>query len=307
MLLALYGVNLLGLATSIRTSVVLAVCALVPLALIALAPLLQTGMFVAARITVVPAGVGQSDMLKWMFVAAWSAYGAEMVSSVVAELRDPERGAGRALGVAAITVLCAFIAIPAALLGLVGAAQLGEDPATALLPAAEAVVGSWGAGLLVLLLVSALLLGAYTFLVSSSRTIYQMSQDGLLPRFCGQVNRNGVPVGSLLFDLSVTLILLTIFQTALIELVAAANVPYLIVFILLPLTWLRLCGTNARPWRRALAWSLIVFNLLLLVFGGAQWGAVVVGVGVVGTLAVLPLRWWRRWVDARSSVEPHDG
>jgi Flp pilus assembly protein TadB len=57
---------------------------------------------------------------------------------------------------------------------------------------------------------------------------------------------------------------------------------------------LRLCSHDASIARRALAWALLVFNVVLLVVGGAQWGATVVGVGVVGTLLVIPLVWWRR-------------
>lgn len=313
LLLGLYGLNTLGLQPSMRSAAVLAVCALVPLAALALAPLIQPPRFHVAYLQpFVPLGGSWSDtaswlrLLKWMFVAAWSSYGAEMASTVVAELRDPQRDTVRSLGLASLVALLAYGAVPLALLGLVGPDLLAQDAAIALLPAAQVVFGPFGAALVTLLLVAALLLGAQAFIIGSSRTLYQMSRDGLLIRQCARVNRRGVPVGSMVFDATVTLALLAIFQARLIDIVAAANVGYLVVFVLLPLVWLRLRRTDTTPgmfhlphWFVPIAWALCLFNLLLLVVGGAQWGGVVMGVGALGTLAFVPLYWLRRRQDRR--------
>ena len=245
-------------------------------------------------------------LFKWMFVAAWSSYGAEMASTVVAELRDPQRDTVRSLGLAALVALLAYSAVPLALLGLVGPELLAQDAAIALLPAAQVVFGPFGAALVTLLLVAALLLGAQAFIIGSSRTLYQMSRDGLLIRQCARVNRRGVPVGSMVFDATVTLALLLMFQARLIDIVAAANVGYLVVFVLLPLAWLRLRCTAATPemfrlpqWFVPIAWALCSFNLLLLTIGGTQWGLLVMGSGTLGTLAFIPLYWLRRRQDMR--------
>ena len=56
-----------------------------------------------------------------------------------------------------------------------------------------------------LLLASALILGAQAFIVGSSRTVFQMSRDGYLPRAFAAVNRRQVPIGSLALDGAVIL------------------------------------------------------------------------------------------------------
>lgn len=239
-----------------------------------------------------------------MFVASWAAYGAEMASTVIAELRDPQRDVPRAMGGAALLALVAYSGVPLALLALVGPDMLAQDPTIALLPAARAIFGAAGGGLIILPLVAALLLGAQSFMVGSSRTLFQMSRDGLTIRQCGRLNRSGMPIGSIVFDATVTIALLAIFGTRLVEIVAAANVAYLVVFVLLPLAWLRLerreptRGAPGRRWCRALAWGLVAFNLTLLLVGGWQWGWAVMAVGALGTLAGVPLYYLRRYQDS---------
>lgn len=307
---ALYGLNALGLRPSIASASLLAICALIPLAGIALAPVLRPELFNPAFLQpFVPRDGSWIDggtwvrLLKWMFVASWASYGAEMASTVIAELRDPRRDVPRAMGGAALIALVAYSGVPLALLLIVGPDGLAQDPVVALLPAARAIFGSAGAMLVVLLLVAALLLGAQAFMIGSSRTLYQMSRDGLMIRQCARLNRFGVPIGSMVFDAVVTIGLLAIFGARLIEIVAAANVGYLVVFVLLPLTWLRLRRGNMehtfgmQRWGAPLAWGLFGCNLTLLLVGGAQWGPVVMGTGILGTLAILPLLWLRRRQD----------
>ena len=90
----LYAVNYAGLRASARLYVVVAVVAVAPLAAIlagavadpdeldfgALGPLTVPGGLLSAA--------GIALVLKWAFVAVWSSYGAEIASTVVAEMAD---------------------------------------------------------------------------------------------------------------------------------------------------------------------------------------------------------------------------
>lgn len=236
-------------------------------------------------------------LLKWGFVATWSSYAAEMASTVCSEIRKPERYMGRVMSVSAVICLVAFAAVPVALFGLIGLTGIEADPLEAFASAGAAVLGPAGKLIVGLGLAAVLILGAETFIIGSSRTVYQMAQDGHLPSFFARVNRHGAPVGSIALDATVITIMLLVFGTDVVNVVAAANFGYLIVFVLLPISYLVL---RRRPEGRAgsfrlpriavaLAITLAVFNLVLLVFGGVQWGAAVMLIGLGVSLVIIPV------------------
>jgi amino acid transporter len=298
----LYALNSLGLRPSVWLSGLLAACAIPPLAIILAAPLFRPGSWHPSHFTpLVPAGVTAAALAKWAFVAAWSSYGAEMVTTVAGELRDPRRDLPKAVGAASVATLLAFVLVPVGLLGIVGVEGLAQDPYVAFLTAAERVFGAGGGRVVAVMLIAALILGAQVFIVSSSRALYQMSRDGLTLQGYGRLNRRGVPVGSVGWDAAITLALLLIFRGDIVGVVAAANVGYLVVFALLPVAYVlvrrRAVGLSSFALPGVfvpLAWGLAAFNAVLLVYGGAQWGAKVVGTGVALVLTCLPLYWWRQ-------------
>lgn len=310
--LALYALNWYGLKPSVRAGAVMAVCALVPLLAIVAAPLFRPPLFEARNlIPFAPRGgswaSGASWLLiaKWMFVAVWSSYGMEMASTVIAEMRDPQRGAPKAMAAAAGIGVAAYSAVPFVFLGIVGVAGLDDDPSVALLPASAAIFGVTGSKVIALMLIAALVLGAQAFIIGSSRTIYQMSRDGLTLRQFGALNHHGVPVGSVALDALVTGALLLLFGVNVVDVVAAANVGYLVVFMLLPVAYLALRRAAAPQAARLPGWfvpiavAVLIYNWLLFFVGAAQWGAKVMGAGIAVMLVCLPLYAARRWQDAR--------
>jgi amino acid transporter len=325
----LYVLNTLGLRISMRAAGIAAVTAMVPLSAILIGALLQPSLVHVSRLypVEVPAHSWGSMstwslLTKWFFVTAWSAYGAEMGSTVVAEMRDAEHRAARALHVAGGVGLLSFGLIPFLMLALVGARGLTEDPLVTFLPVANAVFGGIGRTIVGVTLTAALILGAQAFIVGSSRTIYQMTRDGYMPRQFARTNRRGVPVGSMLWDGTVIIALLLIFGTNVINVVAAANVGYLLVFVLMPIAFILLERRRRGDGRLQLAKPIIllaaglsVFNAFLLIAGGLQWGGKVVLTGVVVIVLILPISVIRRVEDHRNgrtsllpfpAGEPHD-
>ena len=314
--LGLYALNALGLRPSVWLSAVLALCALLPLAVILAAPLFRPALWHGAHFSpLLPAGLSWSAggtwalLAKWAFVAAWSSYGAEMVATVVGELRDPRRDVPRAVGAATPASALAFVLVPVVLLGIIGVEGLTQDPHVAFLTAASAIFGAGGASIVAIMLIAALILGAEVFIISSSRALYQLSRDGLAMQGYGRLNRHGVPVGSVAWDAAITLLLLAIFGSDIVRVVAAANVGYLVVFILLPLAYLlaRRRSRERAPFQLPglfgpLALAIAAFNALLLVAGGLQWGAGVLAIGIALTLTFLPfylLRGYQRRASGR--------
>lgn len=310
----LYLLNALGLRISMRAAGVAAVIAVVPLAVILIGAALQPALLHASRLVPVrvpshPWGTSGAWRLvaKWLFVTAWSAYGAEIASTVVAEMRDADKRAARALHIAGAVGLVGFGAIPFLMLALVGTRQLTADPLVAFLPVASAVFGGVGRTVVGVMLTAALILGAQAFVVGSSRTIYQMTRDGYMPRPFARTNDRGVPVGSMLWDMGVIAGLLLIFGTNVVNVVAAANVGYLVVFILMPIAFVILergrdtgYARARKAWLTALAVALSIFNALLLVVGGAQWGNKVIFTGAIVIAAIVPISLLRRLQDRRS-------
>lgn len=316
--LGLYAITAMGLKLSTVVNGGLAVLAVALVAVIVAGPLVKPGVLDLSEVfpTRLPeetTGAGAIALLviKWAFVASWSAYAAEMASTVCAEIRRPERYMRRVMSVSAVICLFAFTAVPVALFATVGVDGVADEPLEVFTSAGEAILGEPGRMFVGLGLAAVLILGAETFIIGSSRTIYQMSRDGHLPPFFGKVNRHGAPVGSIVWDAVVIATMLVVFGTEVVDVVAAANVGYLIVFVLLPFAYLvlrKLPGGRpdalllSRPWA-AVAVGVLVFNAVLLVVGGIQWGLSVMLVGLSVTFSIVPISWaTRRWNRSRSGT-----
>ena len=315
----LYTITAMGLKLATAVNAALAVVAVAVLVIIVLGPLLRPAAFDVSQVlpTVLPStaphtfGGIAALVLKWGFVATWSSYAAEMASTVCSEIRKPERYMGRVMSISAIICFVAFAAVPVALFGLVGLTGIQADPLEAFAAAGGAVLGPAGKVIVGLGLAAVLILGAETFIIGSSRTVYQMAKDGHLPAFFARINKRGAPVGSIALDATVITIMLVVFGTDVVNVVAAANFGYLIVFVLLPIAYLVL---RRRPEGRAgsfrlprsavaLAITLAAFNLVLLVFGGAQWGVSVMVIGLGVSLLIIPVSLiTRRLRRARAAV-----
>ncbi len=317
----LYGVNTLGLRVTIRLSAALAVLAGIPLLALLLAPLAHPSLWHMGNLWPTHAPAGHSSgstavlALKWFFVATWSAYGAEIASTVVAEFRDGGRTAARAMSAAGLACLAAFTAVPLVITALVGPEALSQDPDTVILAPAEHVFGHASKVVVGLMLAGALVLGAQAYIIASSRTVYQMSRDGYLPRSFSRVNKQGVPVMSVIYDAAVIAVLVGLFGTNVVDVVASANVGYLVVFVLLPLSFVILRLRRRRRGETVLlsrGWTavgviLTVFNAALLVLGAALWGVKIWLTGAIVMTAIVPLMLSRRWLDRRATRRASSG
>jgi amino acid transporter len=309
----LYAANYFGLSFLFWTSSVLAVCALGPLLLILVVPLLEDGAWRAVRFeAMVPHHAWYSApalalLAKWMFVATWSSYGAEMASTLVGALRPRRQEIPKVLAVAGTLTFISFTLTPAALVANVGAEMLAADPYVVFLTAARGTFGASGTAVVSVMLIAALLSGAQLFIISSSRALYEMSRNGFTLQMFNRVNRHGVPVGSVAWDALVTVALLAIFGQNVVHVVAAANVSYLLVFVLLPVAYLLVRkreaaadGVRTLPrFMTPVAAVVAVVNVVLLIAGGIQWGGRVIGVGVALVALGIPAYLHRQRAVAR--------
>lgn len=249
-----------------------------------------------------------------LFVAGWSAYGAELALSYGTEYRQGVRDAVRVLVLVAIASVAAFTLVPLLMVGVLGVAGVQQDPATALAPLARASLGA-GAGVVVTFLVVALLLGVNMVMIGSSRGLYQMAREGSAWPVLGKVNRHGVPGNALRFDLCVNVVLLLAvlgldhgsIASVPITLLAAANVGYFVAIDLALLAaWLNhRSPAGPAPLRlrsglmRVIA-LLAPVNLVLLGLAGFAWGWRDVGIGAAGLTVAIAI-----FARRRPRVEAH--
>jgi len=308
----LYAVNARGLRLNVKITAGLIILTAVPVVVMLMAPVFRPSLFHGAQVWPfhVPARHGSDVALvvKWLFVAAWSAYGAEMASTIFAECRISKSAAVRGMAVAGTACLIGFSLVPFVMTGIVGASGLGGDPATVFLVPARVVMGGAGATITGLMLAGALIVGAQAYIISSSRTLCQMSRDGYMPRMFQRVNRFGVPLNTVLCDAVVIALLAGIFGTNVVNVVAAANTGYLLVFIILPLGFLAVRRRRAQAgeplvmagWLAPVAVVFAAVNAVLLVAGSALWGPGIWLTGAVVLIAVFPLMLVRALEERRA-------
>ncbi len=308
----LYALNWFGLKPGVWSSAVMAICAIAPMAVIILSPALHPSLFHASNLFPFTPLHGSWHshaswmlMFKWMFVALWSAYGIETASTTIAELRDPHKDAPKAITAASIGGFIAYAVLPFMMLGIVGVSVLSQDASVAFLPAAQAIFGSVGGVVVSVMLICALLLGAQSSIIGSSRSMYQMTHDGQMIKQFGAINKYGVPVGSIVVDATVTVAMLLIFRGNVINLIAASNVGYLLLWLLLLPAYV-LLRRNLPDAPRTfklpaifvpIAVVLTLFNAFIFVVGGPQWGAQVMVTGSVVMLMFVPFYFYRRLVQ----------
>ncbi|WP_225828636.1 APC family permease [Streptomyces naphthomycinicus] len=313
----LYFVTAMGLKLSTVINGVLALVAVAVVVVIVLSPVARP--HAASMSQVFPSamphdsghgpGAQAALIAKWSFVATWSSYAAEMASTVCAEIRQPERMMKRVMSTSAVICFVAFAAVPIVMFALSGVKGVQEDPFKVFAHAGHVLLGSTGETFVQIGLTAVLVLGAETFIIGSSRTIYQMARDGHLPQAFGKINKRGAPVGSIVWDAAVIGLLLVVFGTDVVDVVAAANFGYLAVFVLMPIAYLvlrrhpagRAGSFRLGRWAGVLGVALCAVNLFLLLYGGAQWGGSVMLIGLCVSLLILPISYFTRRRRARAA------
>jgi amino acid transporter len=156
---------------------------------------------------------------------------------------------------------------------------------------------------MVILLLLALVLSIITAMAGSSRTLYQSSVDGWLPKYLSYVNQHGTPTRAMWTDLCFNLILLMMSNYLFV--LAVSNVLYMVFnFINLNSGWLHRIdsGHVRRPWR-APNWLLglgAILGFVNMFFAGAganQYGSNTLLLGVIGAALIIPIFIFRHYIQ----------
>jgi amino acid transporter len=323
-LLCIFAIQHHGILRAARLQMIAALAALVPLTIIGLVPLI-TGDIVSNHFTPFvplaydPAGNiidGQWDAHGWtlflggLFIAAWSAYAFETAVCYTREFKRPEKDTFRAIFYSGLLCIAVYTLVPFSFQGFFGTEGLVEPRIADGTGVASAMADMVGGGavirnVLVVMLVLALLMAIMTSMAGSSRTLYQASLDGWLPRYLGKANQYGAPTRAMWTDLSFNLILLL--MSDYVFLLACSNCTYIIFnFLNLNAGWIhRMDRPNwyrpykAPTWLLGVGAVLAFVNAILLGAGADVWGENTLLVSTIFAALILPVFWFRHYVQDR--------
>jgi amino acid transporter len=319
LMLISFAIQHRGILGTARVQTIVGIAVIVPLLIIGVVPLI-TGDVVRESFSPFAPGLdaataawdkpGWTLFLGGLFIAAWSAYAFETAICYTSEFRNPATDTYKAILYSGLLCIVVYTLVPFTFqgaLGLAGMLDPGIYDGTGVAAAMASMVGggSFVFGLLVLMMLLALMLAIMTAMAGSSRTLYQGSVDGWLPRYLSHVNQNGAPTRAMWTDLSFNLLLLLMSDYVFV--LAVSNVCYLVFnFLNLKAGWLHRIDSKEvpRPWR-APTWLLGVgvvlsfVNAFLLGAGANVWGQGTLLAGVVAIALIIPVFLFRHYVQDR--------
>jgi len=252
---------------------------------------------------------GLTVLMGAMFTAGWSTYGFETAVCYTREFKNPARDTYLAILSSGILCIVIFTIVPLAFqahFGLEGLLDpsIADGSGVALALAKILKGGVIVTNIFIATLILALLLIVMTSMLGSSRTLYQASVDGWLPRYLSRVNNHGAPTAAMWTDLGFNLILLL--ASDYFAVLTISNVCYMVfVFLNLQAGWIhRIDRANwARPFRCP-TWLLALgslFGFIDMAFVGAGadvFGANTLRNGLLAVALILPVFIFRHyWQD----------
>ena len=332
-----------GILRSANTTKILGISAMIPLILIGVVPILtgdtpSANFFPLAPLAHDAAGRvidgtwnlnGITVFAGGMFLAAWSTYGFETAVCYTSELKNPKTDTFKAIFYSGLLCVVVYTLVPFAFQGFLGLGTLVtpavvDATGTVTTPAvysgmlAPDIYSGMGVAavmakmvhagrllgaVVVIMLVLALVLSLITSMAGSSRTLYQASVDGWLPKYLSKVNEHHAPSNAMLTDLCFNLILLLMSDSVFV--IGAANVGYMIFnFLNLNAGWIHRLDRplQERPWRApnwvlAVGAALSFVNLAFMGFGADVYGVGTLSTGLGFCALIIPVFVFRHYIQ----------
>jgi amino acid transporter len=315
-----------GILRSANTTKIIGISAMIPLILIGVVPLLTGDIVKANFFPLVPLAhdalgriadgtwnmAGVTVFAAGMFLAAWSTYGFETAVCYTGEFKNPKTDTFKAIFYSGLLCVVVYTLVPFAFQGYLGlngmlAPEIYSGMGVAAVMAKMVHAGQVGGVVVVVMLILALVLSLMTSMAGSSRTLYQASVDGWLPRYLSKVNAHGAPTNAMLTNLVFNLVLLLLSDSVFV--IGAANIGYLIFnFLNLNAGWIHRCDRprQERPWR-APTWILAAgavlsfVNLAFMGFGADTYGSGTLTTGLAFAALIVPVFIYRHYIQDKGS------
>jgi len=323
--LIVFAIQHRGILGTARVQLVVGLLVIVPLLIFGIVPFFNGNVNWANYSPFVPlkvpyeAAPGSWNIQGWtlvlggLFIAAWSTYAFETAICYTSEFKNPGTDTFNAIFSSGLLCIVVFTLVPFTFQGFLGvkgmiAPGVVDGTGVAAVMADMVDEGAVTKGLLVLLMVLALLLSTMTAMAGSSRTLYQGSVDGWLPRYLSHVNSHGAPTRAMWTDLTFNLILLSFTATdtaSFYFVLALSNCGYIIFnFLNLNAGWIHRIdnGHIARPWKAptivlAAGGVLAFFNVMLLGAGARVWNPHALWAGFLAASLIIPVFCVRHYIQ----------
>jgi amino acid transporter len=316
-----------GIRMGATFATVLGVLAMIPLTLLILLPVFKPSSFHWSNLAgfhyADPKTAGVTFFLAWIFVISWNAVAMEAAACYVGECRDPARDAKIALTAEGLYGVFIYIGTAVVFIGVLGAALKTFDPLTLYTSFANHIFGSagWVKYLIGVPLVFALLLSVLNAIMGVGRSLFQASEDRMLPRWFAHKNKHHAPDRAMLFNLVCSMIVALLGSP--VRIYIFSNVGYLLAIVVALVGYFLMrqfqpdrVGPFRMPgWFRWVALACGIFLGIDYFAGGWNAPEIVVGpgeshilyiLGIVVLAAYLPLYFWRKLTDRRRGVPPEE-
>ena len=197
--LAFAGINLLGVRTVTRVAIPVAGVAAFLALLSAVIPILAGTVDYARAVSFhldTPFdgffGVVTSAMAG-LYLVGFAAPAFEAATCHVGETKDPTRNVPRAVFASGAMAGLFFVVLPLVWLGSVGPGAMGGELMRSLGPTFAPLLAGTAKAAAIWFLIANMFMGTMQPLAGASRTLSQLSEDGLLPRSWANRNRRDVP------------------------------------------------------------------------------------------------------------------
>ncbi len=333
LMLITFAIQHRGILGTANVQRVVGLLVIVPLLIVGVVPILTGQINWANYSPIVPLAAayapepgawnisGWTLILGGMFIAAWSTYGFETAVCYTREFKNPATDTFKAIFYSGLLCMLLFMIVPFTFQGVLGLNGMLATPIVDGSGVADALAGMVGGGglvksLLIMLMILALLLSIMTAMAGSSRTLYQGSVDGWLPKYLSHVNTHGAPTRAMWTDLVVNLIVLAIASTdatSFFFILAVSNCGYIIFnFLNLNAGWIHRMdnGHIARPWR-APTWLIVlggIFAYVNAVFMGAGakvWNPSALWAGLFTAALIIPVFCFRHYIQDGGKFPEH--
>ncbi len=324
-LVALFIPCYFGIRLGATFATILGITSMVPLTLLIFLPAFKPSTFhwsnVAGFHFADPKTAGVIFFLSWIFVISWNAVAMEAAACYIGECRDPARDAKIALTAEGIYGVFVYVATAVVFVAVLGASLKTDNPLTLYTSFAQHIFGNegWVKYLIGVPLVVALLLSVLNAIMGVARSLFQASEDRLIPKFFAHKNKHHVPDRAMIFNV-ICAILVAFFGSP-VRIYIFSNVGYIIAVVAALFGYFlirQFRPETVSPFRmpRFFRWVALACALFLTFdyfVGGWNSPDIVVGPGQGHTLYIfgfvivavyVPLYFWRKMTDKRDGLAP---
>lgn len=207
LILVLVGVNLEGIAEAAKADMVIVAFKVAVLVIFIIFALLF-GHFLSSNVKVPPIN-GTSGIFAASVIAMFAYAGFQSIATMAPHIKGGGRTAAKAILVSVVVSLFLYILVTLALLSLLPGTSFGQvaDPLSFALKSASAP--SWLFYLVDLAALAATTSATLAMMIAGSQLVFQLSEDGLLPRYFRRTEKKkGAPISAVLVTAVVGILLM---------------------------------------------------------------------------------------------------